>query len=592
MSTLLRWAPLLPAALPLLLALLAPSVRRPRVLGLLALVGLGLAALPLLPWPGLPRITPLVGVEQASPTAEELRWSTGTAGRPARAALALILLALAALGLWSVARLHDAPVHLARSRDGHRPSLQMPFAGLLLAVGGGQLALLATTPLAACMGVGMSALGMLLVDLAGAPPGEDKLAGALPLLLGPLLLGVAAIGTPDTTATRVFWAGGCALLIFAVPLRLGLGRAPLLLSGVAQALGVAPVAAVLLVPGHVPGVAPTSAGFAALAAAGGAAFVLGTANTAAAATLRATLCAQWVAQLGLVMLALGIAPEGPGTAALRIAALANAVGSTVVLSLMIGRLARETGVERIADLPPLPAPLRRCGLAYALAAGSAAGLPLTLGYALRRALGASAGSPLLPALLLAGSTLLLLGLAPPLLGLLRRQTGGGGAEPDQRAGAGLLLGLLLVVAGAYPVWATLTRRLLSIGLRDRTLATAVFRDAVPEIAMAAAQVAVVVVLLAITNRSLRRGEGRPLRPGARIEEEPGWALPWTALGDLLRPLTPAPAIETGRRLLQRGTTRLAAPTGWVRAMERRYYLLLIVLATISLVLLAAGEAGV
>ena len=592
---LLAWAPLLPAALPLLLVALLPVVRRPRALGRLALAGLGVASLPLLPWPGLPRVTPLVGGAQASPTAEMLQWSTGTPDRPARAAAALLLLVLTALGLWSIARFHQAAVFRNGSRSFRTDlALQVPFAGLLMAVGGGQLALLALTPIAAVLGVGIAAVGMMVTDLGGARPGEESaLAGALPLLLGPSLLGVAAIGAPDTTGTRFFWAAGCVLLLFAVPLRLVLARTPLLFSGAAHALGLSPVAAWLLVPGVFPGVAPASGGFNVLMVMGGVVFAIGSLNTAAAGTLRGVLCGQWFAQLGLVVLTLGIAPAGPGSAAVLIGALFNAVGSTLLLSLMVGRLTHDLGTERIADLPPPRAPLHRCGLAYALGAASAAGLPLTLGYVLRRALDGQMRW-LLP-LLLGGSTLLLLGLVPPLLAFLRRSVRESGEvpEPDQSTGAGLLLGLLLVLASAYPAWATLVRRLLSIGLHDLTLAGAVLRDAVPEVAGALARLVTVVVLLGIANRALRRARHQlPLAGGLRMEEDPGWSLPWAALQDLLRPFTPAPWLALARRGRRWGAARAAGPLASARLAERRYYLLMVVLITISLVLLAAGERGV
>src|SRR3712207_9086419 len=101
MIDLLPWAPFVPAALPLLLAALALLGRSARVLGLLALVGLLCAAVPLLPIPGVPRQSPA------------WRWATiGGAAVPmqlslagARGAMSFLLLLAGALGLWSVARL-------------------------------------------------------------------------------------------------------------------------------------------------------------------------------------------------------------------------------------------------------------------------------------------------------------------------------------------------------------------------------------------------------------------------------------------------------------------------------------------------------
>jgi hypothetical protein len=230
-------------------------------------------------------------------------------------------------------------------------------------------------------------------------------------------------------------------------------------------------------------------------------------------------------------------------------------------------------------------PLRRAGLAYALAAASAAGLPLTLGFTVRQQLSTMAGSPPVHILLLVGSSLLLLGLLAPLAAFFRRLPvlmAGTGAEVDQRVGAGLLLGLLLVGGAPYREVAAAIGTLLLAG-------TAVLADALASLALALLQIGVALVILAYANRSLKHNPAFVgFNGGLPIEEDPGWALPFAAIRQIVAPFSLrlwfAAACRAGERL-----KRLAAsPGAMIQRIERHYYLGLIVCAAIGIVLLAAG----
>ncbi len=159
-------------------------------------------------------------------------------------------------------------------------------------------------------------------------------------------------------------------------------------------------------------------------------------------------------------------------------------------------------------------------------------------------------------------------------------------------GGGLLLGLLLVIAGPYRVLGPVVD-LFSAG---RTI-TSLRVDDLPghylsNLATVALQIGGALLILAFANRALRRGTARPVfGGGVPLAEEPGWALPFAALAHLLTPLTPRPWLAAFRRARASSERRLAGARTLVRRVEQRYYLGLIVLATIGVVLLAAVEVG-
>src|SRR5580765_8482327 len=95
----LPWLPLLPAALPLLLALCAMLIPSPRWLALLVSVSLLCASVPFWPLAGIPRQTPTWLLLTVERTSIVLQLSTGGPDDPGRAGLALLVLIAAALGL-------------------------------------------------------------------------------------------------------------------------------------------------------------------------------------------------------------------------------------------------------------------------------------------------------------------------------------------------------------------------------------------------------------------------------------------------------------------------------------------------------------
>src|SRR5919199_948007 len=580
---LLLFGLLLPVVLPLLLAGLALLVRSSRRWSHLLFAGFLLAALPLLPLPIFQKETPVLPWLSVGSTIVPIQLSIGSENGGAQSATALLLLIAGALGVWSISRFQIAryqPLDVPGTVEDGMP-VRVSVAGILLTIAGGQLAVLSVAPLLTVFGVGVALIGTLLTDLAATPPGDDTaLWGVTPLLLATFCLLVAAFDRHELAGTSVLWPLGCALILLVAPIRMATIRVSLDLHAPAQAIGL-PVIALWLLLSKSAGTLSFHFEWSPFALAGLAAFLLGAINTVAGATLGEVLAAQWGAQLGLVLLAAGLVPASQASASMIVfVTLLNAVVSTLGLGLMLGRLVLLTKDERIADLPGLPMPLRRAGLAYALAAASAAGLPLTLGFTVRQQLSTMAGSPAVHVLLLAGSSLLLFGLLAPLAAFFRRLPvlmAGTGAVVDQRGGAGLLLGLLLVGGAPYREVAAAIGTLLLAG-------TAVLADALASLALALLQIGVGLVILAYANRSLKHNPALiGLNSGLPIEEDPGWALPFAAIRQIVAPFSLrlwfAAACRAGERL-----KRLAAsPGAMIQRIERHYYLGLIVCAAIGIV---------
>jgi hypothetical protein len=581
MRSILPWLLFVPVAAPLLLALLAIIVRRLRALGATMLVGLLAAGFPLLPLPGLPRQTPPLRWMELGDTQLLVQLSAAGPGGGARAAMSLLLLFAAALGLSSGASIlgaqqsAEAPPSSARNNRLQRLAL----GATLLVVAGGQWAMLSSNSLVAVVGLGLACLGALVADIATSTHGDDRaLSGSTAPLLAVGLLLAAALADPSLARTVPIWAVGCGVLIFAGPLRLAAARGQLLFEGVAQAVGLSPVGVWLLVSAAPPDLFGWLGRWNTVAVAGAAAFVLGAANTVRSRTLRETLGGQWLAQLGLALLAWGLAPAAPdGVSETIMVALASAVLVMLCLSLMAGLLALQTGADNLAQMPPLSAPLRRAGLVYAAAAASAAGLPWTLGYTLRRLIAANGAAPFVQPLLLAGSSLLLLGLLPPLVAFFRRPAIGkmGTVAWDPGAGAGTLLGFLLLAGGSYQ----------ALGQLGGLIAG----DAGPGAILALLPAVGMLLVVAYAHRSMQRVPKAPVfNGGLPLDEEPGWPLPFDALRGILTPIhlhafsrATAPAHDW------RWRNMISVKRAWEQ-VERRYYLPLIVLAMAGVVLLAAG----
>lgn len=514
-AQLLPWSLLLPVAAPLLLCLLTTAVRSPRWLGWITLGGLLAGSMPLWPIFGLPATTPVLPWLRIDDEVVPFQLSRQPTAGMARVAVAALLLGAGALGLWSLLRLHDGLN--GEGGQGRGIAYRPAAAGVLLSIAGAQLAVLSAAPLLAVVGLGIVLLGMFVIELGVAPPADDRaLRAAVPAVIGLLLLLTSALGLPAGAADRLFWVLGCLLLLFAGPLRMARSGAALALRGTAEAVGVTPVAAWLLIGTPSGNTAITIGGYDLLTILGAFAFGVGAVNTAASTTLPGLLGGQWAAQLGLLLLVFGRALTIGGAAReVVFSALVIALVATLVLSLTVGKLVLRSGVDGIADLPAPRVPLRRSSLIYALAAASVAGLPFTPGYTLRQTLAVPGAPAFMAPLLLGGSSLLLVGLAIPLAAFVRRPALGPAAN---------------------------------------------------------------------------HADGRVFNGGLPIDEEPGWALPFAGLRRMLLLLTAEPWAAAWHRNAT-WVGRTMQPLGRLsNLVERRYYLGLIVVATISIALLAAGGA--
>lgn len=456
---LLRLLVLAPSLVPPALALALPAAGRflhsPRGYRLTMrglLVVLLLAAVPLLPVAGIPRQTPLWTWATSGDLVLQFGLTLETPSSPGYAPLSLTLMAAGILGVWSLMRLSAS--------SGSGALTVVPLCAILLIIGGGQLAVQSLTPLGVVLGAGVVALGVLAVEIWGIYDQQDVRGfGLLAVVVPLLLLAMAALTETASSAPSPFWLAGCGLLLLTGPTRVALTRAPLLVHASAHALGLSTVGACLLAE-YVLLHGLGFAGATLLPWGASAMLILGAINVVTATSLRALLSAQWIAQLGLLLLALGVAPANAG---LIYASIINMVISTLVLSLLLGHLAQVAGTERIAGLSAPTVSLQHIALPYGIAAAAVAGLPFTLGYTVRQSL-SLAERPYLEPLLLACSTLLLVGLVPPLVALVRR--------PVQRK------------EGPNPA---------------------------------------------------EQGDG-----AMPLDEEPGWALPYTGLAQALAPLTPVP----------------------------------------------------
>jgi hypothetical protein len=564
---LLPIVPLVPSGVPLLLAIVAMLIyrllrsrRRLRVFGWIVFLALLGASIPLWPIPGVPRQT-INWLWSLAPGAElRLGIDLGSATDLDKGALSLLLLLMGAFGCWSICWF-PVTSEQARQRAAGLP-------GLLLVLAGSQFAVQSVAPFGGVIGVAIVIAGSILLDLlASNRHSLLREAGRAILLLAPVaVLGVAVWSDPTLAATFDWWAIGCAGLLIVSLIYGATSRSPLMAAGTAQALGVPLLAVWLLLWTNTSAPAHAMLAGAAIPV-GSLLFVLGAINVAVASSLRGLFYAQWIAGLGLLCLSFGMVDFTP--------ALAHLVVASLMLSLVLGWLAEVSATESITGLPAFPEPLRHQALAYALAAASVSGLPLTLGYTLRRAIASQVDATFIGPLLLAGSTLLICGLLQPLAALVRRS-----AEvipipsveegfkppaalylvtnppPDAnevmdsppRAGeemelpepvtgswySGMLLGVLLTCIAAYPALqatgAALVRRPVGEALTLLVAAREV-------LIIAGLRVGVVLLMLGFAGRALRRlAEHPPFSPMPSAQS--GWALPLAGLAEVIAPLTP------------------------------------------------------
>ncbi|WP_029215521.1 hypothetical protein [Kallotenue papyrolyticum] len=462
-------------------------------------------------------------------------------------------------------------------------ALTLSFVGLLLLLAGDLIVIASPPGLGSILGLGLAWLGMTVVQQpATAHVGQNSFGGLTLLLLTASAWTMAAL-TPDgrSTAQVGWWLLGALPLMLLGPRWSSTRAAPLLVRAPATALGLPLLGATLLTQQALATAAdwpPRLVMLVVLAGVGG--LALGALNALAARTLSDAFAWQVTAQLALIAVVFGTGRPEAGPMALGL--LAHAAVTTSAMALAIGQLERVTRHEAFGTMPPLPQPLRRAGLAYGLAALSCAGLPPLLGYALRRVVVVLAGlaQPWLPPLMLALSTLLALSYLPTLVVFFRRPLFRSSIRQSEQRGGGwpLLLMLGLLLAGLIPdvIWQWL--------LGDPAVPQAVLPGAAVW-RSTAITATLTLIVFGLVNRALRRP--RPVVPfsgGEPIDEEPGWALPFAALRQIWRPLLVPTDVEGPlRQVGERARRRLTRP---LLVLERRYYLVIVVIGLIAVLLLA------
>lgn len=459
------------------------------------------------------------------------------------------------------------------------------FAGLLLLTTGGLITIWSAVPLASVLGLGVVWLGGTIMQQATTAHNDRATFGGLTLLIAASLLLIYA-ATPQLTGgpiTPLPWVAGCAVLIGLLPRWGTTPTAPLLVRATVSALGL-PIAGAYLLTQYALSAAPTwdeQTTFVVLLI-GCAGLVLGSINALVARRLSTAFAWQLVAQLSLIVIVFGTgrAEAGPMATGL----LAHTLITGVAIALAVGQLERATRTDEFAILPPLPAPLRRSGLAYGLAALSCAGIPPLLGYGLRRVvlLLANIAHPWwLPALMLGASTLLALSYLPTLIAFFRRPAFRSPVARVEGRGGGwpllLMIGLLLGGLIPDPVWQWL--------LGDTATQPTVPSASV--IASTAITALLTLIMFGLINRALRHPQPvAQFAGGEPLDEEPGWTLPFTALRETLRPLAlPERARwEPLAQWIERVRDRISGP---LAALEQQYYLALVVVSLIGVLLLAA-----
>lgn len=458
------------------------------------------------------------------------------------------------------------------------------FAGLLILVLGGLLTIYSVTPVGVWLGLGVAWAGGTIMQQTATAHNREAAFGGLPVLVLALaiLVYAASPSLGDDIILTGPWLAGCALLIGLAPVWGTTRTAPLLVRAPTTALGLPLLGGYLLVryAGETATLWSRQMTTAVLLV-GVFGLLLGAINALVARRLMDAFSWQLVAQLALLAVTFGTGQPAAGPIAAGL--LAHAAVTSTSIALAIGQLERITRGDLFAALPPLPQPLRRAGIAYALAAMSCAGLPPLLGYALRRVvLLLTPSHPWLAPVLLAVSSLLALSYLPTLVAFFRRPAFRSPLATVEQRGGGwpLLLMVGLLLGGVVPdnLWQWI--------LGDPSVATP---QAPPVAVIISTAVTALIALLGfgIANRALRRprpavqfGGGEPL------DEEPGWTLPFVALRRMLWPLVVPEAVPLQgiSQWLARQHERLSGP--W-QVLERRYYLALVVVSLITVLLLAA-----
>lgn len=456
------------------------------------------------------------------------------------------------------------------------------YGGLLVLLAGGLLAITGVPAPAVMLGLGLAWLGGTIMQQAtAASDGRAPFAGLPILALATALLGLgAAPQLEGAPIADMLWLAGCCVLIALGPIWGATPAVPLVVRAPVAALGLPALGGILLLR-HGLAAAETwsEASTLALLWFGVAATMAGAWNALTATRLGDAFGWQTTAQLATLAIVFGTGRPEAGPAASGL--LAHALLTATAAALAIGVLEQTTGSDVLATLPPLPQPLL-AGLAYGLAGASSIGLPPLLGFSVRRVVVLLAGlsRPWLPPVLLAGSTLLALSYLPALAAFFRRPARDAPPRTVLRRGGGwpMLLMLGLVCGGLAP------QILWQRALGD----PAAVQAGVPPLAALLAgslPSALLLALLIATVIWLRRGRpGVPFAGGEPLDEEPGWALPFAALRQAVRPPAALKRFAAFAVLLREQRDRLAAVH---HALERRMFLAVVVLGLLAVLLLAA-----
>jgi formate hydrogenlyase subunit 3/multisubunit Na+/H+ antiporter MnhD subunit len=457
------------------------------------------------------------------------------------------------------------------------------FAGLLLLLLGGLLTAYSGIGFGALVGLGVAWLGGTIMQQVTMAHNREATFAGLPLLLLALALLIFSL-TPqlnNAPLNATWWLAGCFALIGLAPRWGAAPTAPLLVRAPVAALGLPLLGGYLLLTyaTSAAGSWPAQTGAIVLLL-GVAGMLVGGINALTARRIGEAFSWQLVAQLALLAVCFGTRQPAAGPIAAGL--LAHTVVTSVSIALAIGQYERVTRSDRFAELPPLSRPLRRAGIAYGLAAVSAAGIPPLLGYGLRRVvLLIAVTQPWLPAVLLGVSSLLALSYLPTLVAFFRRPAFRSPIATVDQSGGGWPLALMcgLLVGGLLPdsFWQWI--------LGDPTVPQPQLPP--PGSLLTTGLLALLVLaLFGVINRALRNPRPGPQFTGGEpLDEEPGWSLPFAALRTLFSPLI-VPEQPPGRMLavwLREQRDRLTTP---LQALERQYYLAIIVVSLISVLLLA------
>lgn len=457
------------------------------------------------------------------------------------------------------------------------------FAGLLILLLGDLLALYSDSVIGIIGGLGVAWLGGTIMQQATTVHNSEANFGGLPLLViaSSLLMFGAAPQFAGGTITPVWWLLGCAMLMVLAPRWSATQTTPLLIRAPVLALGLPMLGGALLLR-YASETAQTWSNATTLALLIGALTVFGLAAINALVARRISTAWSWqlVAQLALIALVWGTGrPEALPMAG---GLLIHTIVTTTSMALALGQFERVARSDAFATLPPLPQPLRRAGLAYGLAALSCAGFPPLLGYALRRVvlLLVAIEQPWVQPILLAGSTLLALSYVPTLAAFFRRPTFKSPLGTIDQRGGGWPLALMggLLLGGLVPDLAW----------------QAALGDPAGRVQLPPANIFVqtgltallTLIVLGLVNRALRNP--RPVAGfagGEPLDEEPGWALPFEGLRRVLRPLVIAEQ-HPGQAAGRWAEERREQWTELRQALERRYYLAVVVVSLIAVLLLA------